>query len=303
MNRISFVTTCKGRLHHLKETLPLWLEQGPDEVVVVDYGCPDGTAAWLAASFPQVKVVRVTDDPGFNASRARNFGGRAATSPWLCFIDADIRIAPGWLDWLREHLDAHCFYLPSEDGGVIDVESSGTVLCTRQAFDAVGGYDEVMSGWGAEDSDFYRRLRLKYVGQAAYPRQFVLPIRHGEDERFRFRELRNKGLSIVVGELYAQAKSMIMWTQGGRTELPFDVRASLMEEVRRQVLAWEGDPAKALPSVSLRVGGESWLPEPFRLSRQVTFTLAVENRSGTPPASAPPAQDPSGGRPDSSASK
>ena len=44
--RASIITTCKGRLHHLRRTLPCMLAQGCDfayEVVVVDFGCPQGT--------------------------------------------------------------------------------------------------------------------------------------------------------------------------------------------------------------------------------------------------------------------
>ena len=72
---IAFVVTCKGRLHHLKETLPLIVKQEPDEIVVVDYGCPDGTAAWVAVNFPRVKIVQF-DSPSFNVSHARNLGRR-----------------------------------------------------------------------------------------------------------------------------------------------------------------------------------------------------------------------------------
>ena len=44
-------------------------------MIVVDYGCPDGTEAWVKQNFPEVKVVKVEDDPGFSISRARNLGG------------------------------------------------------------------------------------------------------------------------------------------------------------------------------------------------------------------------------------
>ena len=72
MTTIACVITCKGRLHHLKQTLPLIVAMGTSEVIVVDYGCPDGTGDWVEANFPGVTVVRVDDDPGFSPARSRN---------------------------------------------------------------------------------------------------------------------------------------------------------------------------------------------------------------------------------------
>ena len=66
---IAFVTTCKGRLHHVRETLPLIAQQAPDEIIVVDYGCPDRVGDWVTANVPQARVVRVDDDPGFSLAR------------------------------------------------------------------------------------------------------------------------------------------------------------------------------------------------------------------------------------------
>ena len=75
--RVSIVTTSKGRLHHIRDTVPRMLACGVDEVLVVDYGCPDGTGDWVERHCPGARVLRVTDDPGFCLPRARNLGARA----------------------------------------------------------------------------------------------------------------------------------------------------------------------------------------------------------------------------------
>jgi hypothetical protein len=41
--RLSIVTTCKGRLHHLRRSLPGFLAQPDTQVIVVDYDCPEDT--------------------------------------------------------------------------------------------------------------------------------------------------------------------------------------------------------------------------------------------------------------------
>lgn len=65
---------------------------GPWEVIVVDDGSTDETAA-LAGGFP----VRLLRQPPRGAAAARNAGARAATGRVLAFTDADCRPAPGWL--------------------------------------------------------------------------------------------------------------------------------------------------------------------------------------------------------------
>ena len=55
--KFSIITTCMGRLDHLKQTLPRLLEQPDCEVIVVDWSCPQDTAGYVAKHFPAVNVV------------------------------------------------------------------------------------------------------------------------------------------------------------------------------------------------------------------------------------------------------
>ena len=90
---ITFIIPCKGRLEHLKKTLEFVMAQKNDvEVIVVDYDCPDNAGNWVEQAFPSVKVVRSDQQTIFNASKARNLGLKAATSEFVCFLDADICI-------------------------------------------------------------------------------------------------------------------------------------------------------------------------------------------------------------------
>lgn len=42
--------------------------QARADIVLVGDGCPDGTAAWVETHYPDIKVLRVDDDPGFRLS-------------------------------------------------------------------------------------------------------------------------------------------------------------------------------------------------------------------------------------------
>jgi len=198
----SFITTCKGRLQHLQQTLPLMVRQENSEVVVVDYGCPQNTDDWVEQNFPQVKVVRVTDDEGFCASRARNMGAQAAQSEWLIFIDADILLVGDLLTWLRPQLAPGIFFRAGND----DFDMYGTFLCRRDDFEKTGGYDELLRGWGREDKDIYYRLGRTGCEQKFFPEHFLDVIKHGDEERTRFSPYKNRFVSQIISSLYLQMK-------------------------------------------------------------------------------------------------
>ena len=68
-----------------------------DEIVVVDTGSNDGTAAIASAHGCRVVNVAWRDD----FSRARNESLRWCTGEWVLMLDADERLAPGQADALR----------------------------------------------------------------------------------------------------------------------------------------------------------------------------------------------------------
>jgi glycosyltransferase involved in cell wall biosynthesis len=224
---IAFVTTCKGRLHHLKQTLPALVRLNPAEIIVVDYNCPDATADWVEANYPQVKVVRVTDDPGFCLPRARNLGAAQSTSPWLCFIDADILVDKGWLGWMAAHADSQHFYLPSKHNGKYLPEIAGTFLCPRQAFEACNGYDEAFRGWGGEDIDLYTRLPIEAgVRAAEYPNSFVNPINHADDERTTYHSIKDVRIQGLINSCYVKTKRHLLETS--IRDIPFETRRTML---------------------------------------------------------------------------
>jgi glycosyltransferase involved in cell wall biosynthesis len=138
MTSIAFVTTCRQRLHHIRQTLPIIAGTKAAEVILVDYGCPDNSGDWAEANHPAVKVVRVTDDPVFWAARARNMGAAAASAEWLVMIDGDILIQPEWLDWMQANIKAGEFYRAAPVAERRrDPDTYGTVICRRADFMAV----------------------------------------------------------------------------------------------------------------------------------------------------------------------
>jgi glycosyltransferase involved in cell wall biosynthesis len=150
--------------------------QGDWEVIVADNGSTDETAAsaekW-ADRLPALVVVSADRCQG--ASAARNDGARSARYDLIAFVDADDEVMPGWLAAIAERgrtapffaatqrpvvLDEHAWAArPTSDPkpifadeGFLDAEGAGLLVCRREVFDAVGGFDEQMVA--AEDTAF-----------------------------------------------------------------------------------------------------------------------------------------------------
>jgi hypothetical protein len=258
---ISVVTTCKGRLEHLKVTLPHMMALADCEVIVVDYDCPDHAADWVRATYPEVRIVQVGDRPIFNVSRARNLGVAAATAPWLLMLDADVIVGSSLVDMLRPAMRHGVYFLPDPRPSSL----GGTLLTTREDFDAVGGYDEAFEGWGSEDQDLI--ARLDHAGRAVrtFPANVLTGLRHDDDMRVSFHEIADLDVNRAVNSLYRAAK-MDLLRQG----------VTLAPEQARELYA--GARAAVLPGGASKL--EIQLPPRSIADRalEVTFTYRLAAR-------------------------
>jgi hypothetical protein len=287
MTKIAFITTSKGRLHHIRQTLPLMMAQDADEVIVVDYGCPDGTGDWVRENHPAARVVRVTDDPGFSLARARNLGVEAADADWLIFIDSDVKAHAGWAGWMRDNLRPGHFYRAGATRRVGEAqvrterEIFGTFVCARRDFERIGGFDEVFRAWGGEDLDLFRRLAGIGVAAREYPSEFVSAIRHGDEERAGLGGMRTKAERVMVTECYSKAKSYAARLLGVSGDLPLDLRRRLLDHTQERMARWIGEGAAGpltLDFVLDRKAG--WAPAPYELVSELRFTIRVTSRPG-----------------------
>jgi glycosyltransferase involved in cell wall biosynthesis len=231
MLSLCFITTCMGRLDQLRQTLGASVAQPGCSCIVVDYSCPERAGDWVEANYPGVCVVRREGMSEFNASAARNAGAAVAEAEWLCFVDADVRLEPGFAEEMRARIRPGTYYrAASDDGGL-----GGTFVCARDDFERVGGYDEVYQGWGEEDNDLFDALRFHGLHREWYPGSLARHLPHGDDRRTRFYTIKDRRVSHEVNRVYR----IIKWDVAGmwRRALPPDDRARLYEEISRHLAA------------------------------------------------------------------
>jgi glycosyltransferase involved in cell wall biosynthesis len=147
--------------HNASGTLPATLDalagqrsERPFEVIVVDDGSSDGTAA-IARAAPVVSEVLTLD--GVGPGRARNAGAAAAGGTMLAFLDADTRPVEGWLAAGLRGLAAADLVVgrvvPEPDvplgpfdrtlwvTGVSPLFESANLFVRRELFEALGGFE------------------------------------------------------------------------------------------------------------------------------------------------------------------
>lgn len=165
------------------------------EIILVDNGSTDGTADFVRAAFPDVRVIALPENRGF--AGGSNAGARVARGEFLAFLNNDTIADPTWLRSLRDGIDARARVLLTtsrivyvHDASVIDSAGDGlfraggaykrhhgapvheaassrevfgvsgaACLVAKRVFEELGGFDEDFFA-SHEDVDLSYRARL-----------------------------------------------------------------------------------------------------------------------------------------------
>ena len=152
---VSVVIPARNEQGYLEEAIRSVRRQSiPVEVVVVENGSSDGTAA-IARRMADRVVER---DAPLGYSRARNLGAAAAGRDWLVFLDADSRMGPGALEAIFAHA------LRGEFGTVLgrpDRRGLGywIFFASKNLWHRLGLYKGALGGLLFCDAELFRRIR------------------------------------------------------------------------------------------------------------------------------------------------
>lgn len=196
---LALIITCKGRLKHLKQTLPLTLYDLPSdaEVIVVDHHCPDGTTDWVNAYLYRHPVVPVPvrdGDPYFNKVKCNNLGWQVAVergAKHLLFIDADTVTSPEFFAEVLEKARTDRFSIV--DPYQHNTDLTGILSCPALAMVESSGYDERFRNWGDEDIEMRLRLYAKHGFKFnLLSSDYLSSIPHGDKERTQFYQIKDR---------------------------------------------------------------------------------------------------------------
>ncbi len=178
------------------------------ELIVVDDGSTDGSAAFVAKRFSTARVLRLESNQGF--ARACNHGLRAASGDLLVLLNQDTRVMAGWLEGLAsaaagtavgivgakalypdgrlQHAGgtvddrgegAHMGYRQTDDPRFeqpadVDFVTGASLALTRDCLERTGGLDEGFARAYYEDVDLCYRARQQGLRVVYTPRATLI---------------------------------------------------------------------------------------------------------------------------------
>jgi glucosyl-dolichyl phosphate glucuronosyltransferase len=157
-SKVSIIITTRNRAHHLRETLLSFRQlQAPKEMaaelLVVDNGSTDDTAAVArAAQLPQMPV-RYLLEPKSGQSNARNSGMANTTGEIILFTDDDVRVPRDWIGDMCGPIA----------GGEADAVAGGVRMAPHLLRDWMKG---VHNGWLAVSNEGFFRSSMTGANMA-----------------------------------------------------------------------------------------------------------------------------------------
>jgi len=129
--RVSIIIVTWNGRHLLRRFLPsvLATTYPNTEFIVADNASTDGTAAWLAETFPAVTVVRHPENWAF--CKGNNAAVPHASGDYILFLNNDIEVPPTWLEPLVERMQ--------RDPAIGAVQPKLLQIDDRQRFEYAGG--------------------------------------------------------------------------------------------------------------------------------------------------------------------
>lgn len=173
----TIVTCCKDRYSLLVDGLKNWLQTKVKAIVVVDWSSADP----IKYDDERVKIIRI-EGQEWVQPKAFNLGALLVTSPVMCKLDTDYRINSDFLD---EPLMPGTFW--RGDWTIArnrnERHLNGFARFWMFDFFKVNGYNERLTGYGYDDTDFYKRLAYADIQPVIIKGDKIRHIEH--DDKLR----------------------------------------------------------------------------------------------------------------------
>lgn len=176
--KISLCVTCMNRLRYLKQTIHKNIIHIKEfnmnnidqyEYVLVNYDSKDKLHDYMSEEFDEeiesglIKYIKIEDKKYFHVMHAKNIAHRYSSGEVLINLDSDNLVSDEILKQFAKIFTVN----DKETIFLKDNHNIGLLGFSRSNFYKLGGYDESMKGYGAEDVDIRQRgfafLNLKAV--------------------------------------------------------------------------------------------------------------------------------------------
>jgi glycosyltransferase involved in cell wall biosynthesis len=276
--RVAVVATVRNEAATIDELLRSLLagRRLPEEIIIVDAGSHDGTMAALQRWVTQVPYLTVLSRPSCGRSEGRNVAIAATTTPWIAVTDGGVQLDPGWLEALVAPVQATPHAPPDVVSGFFQMApatlfelalgattlpqarevqpdrflpSSRSVLFSRQAWEAAGGYP----AWLDYSEDLVFDLALRRAGA-----RFVW----APQARAHFRPRRNLGA--FFGQYYRYARGdgkALLWP--GRHAIRY-ASYSLLALLLLTIIRFGRRPPGLAACTLVALGAAAYLRAPYR---------------------------------------
>ncbi|MDR3740043.1 MAG: glycosyltransferase family 2 protein [Terracidiphilus sp.] len=191
------IPTCNRKPVVLRTLEALAQQDGITEVIVVDDGSTDGTAAAVRevrAKWP----VQVIEQPNKGPGAARNAGWRAAQSTHILFLDDDMLTAPGLV---TAHQAAHADGASTIAMGAIRLSEGSPQTLASMCFERE--YAVHAQAWSQAELGFWLDVPIVF-SNTSLPRR-LLEESGGFDEVFRMREDLELGYRLLQADAKPRA--------------------------------------------------------------------------------------------------
>jgi GT2 family glycosyltransferase len=252
------VIPCWNGRHWLDGCLESVLAQtrGFDEVIVVDNGSADGSAAHVRERFPDVRIVELGRNTGF--AGGANAGLRAAGSEAVALINQDVRLERDWLERGCGALDsdpraASVATKMLDLGDPSLVYDAGDVL-RRDGVCEQRGRFEPDEGRFDERGDVFGAC----AGAALYRREPVLELGGFEERFFLYLEDADLALRLRLAGWTCVYEPAVALHAGEGSDGPPERPVQAWAERNTLLLVARAFPWRWLPLVAWRQAGWAW---------------------------------------------
>ena len=283
---LSVITVCMNRQQHLLATarkIAAWpLHQ---EHLILDWSSRVPVERAQLPPDPRIRLERVDGEQRWNLCRAYNLAARLARGQLLLKLDADCwpeQLDPGFV--LADD-EALCWFGSGPDGRL------GQFLMPRTAFEAVGGFNEVLQGYGFDDKDLKARLMSLSFNVRALPQAAIGVKSHSIHERVSRNHLEAARASAYEESLsFALRRSTAMSNRHAAALFPWTCQRDSSYYIQRGQKKWCAVQS-SIPRLSVELEAEllrlrrklfwgSFLCIPEDVVRRLPMLLLGSERNG-----------------------